>query len=439
MKYPQTRTQFRRMAMALAAAGLLSSGITCAIAATPLRDLTPFFVNYYAPYERGGALGPIFFEAYDGLPAAWAAAGYDKGRDLPKRVIASGSANARAAPNFTNLVARDTASYFIGAEALPASVYQRLFWGPIGGPCEATVVLPAKIYAGLSKTYEQQVQTDLIANAPCDNAPSWPRGIKVTDNRTFAGPIRRSTLDGFEYEAASMRVQRNGVPWATYYFGYRMGSTAGSSNWDNSNRSLFAADFPKFPSSSEDYELVTLPPPFVEGEVIEYVNPKVSPGSSGGHYFYATSEADKNVLDADENWIRTGRNFKSGGYLPVCRLFYRAAGAAAGTHFFTAKADDCETLKALPGFTFEGTPFRASLPKPPSASAGLTDAQRCPAGTLPLYRFFNNAPLGTYQPNHRYITNRDAGRATAIKTEGPFGVVFGAAWIDEGLAMCVPQ
>ena len=432
MKFLYQHVMRTRNAMALAAAGLLSSAIAGAAAFS--RDLSPFFVKYFVPVT---VITPRFTQVYDGIPAIWVGSGYNNDTGLPKRVIASGSSNTRATPNFTNLVANETASYLIGAEALPASVYQRLYGGPVGGPCEATVVLPAKIYAELSKTYEQQVRADLIANSPCENSPGWPRGIKVTDTHTFGGPIRRSTLDGFEYEAASMRVQRNGVPWATYYFGYRMGSTAGSSNWDNTNRSQFAADFPKFPSSSEDYELVTLPPPFVEGEVIEYVNPKVSPGSSGGHYFYATSEADKNVLDADENWIRTGRNFKSGGYLPVCRLFYRAAGAAAGTHFFTAKADDCETLRQLPGFTFEGIPFRASLPK--AASAGLTDAQRCPAGTLPLYRFFNNAPTGAYQPNHRYITNRDAGRATALKTEGPFGVVFGAAWTDEGLVLCVPQ
>lgn len=435
MKYPQTRTYSRHLAMAIAATGLLSSGITGAIATTPVRDLTPFFVNYYKPSERG--LDPLFPEAYDGVPAAWAAAGFNSEFGLPKRVIASGRSFPDAALRFFNRVGNDVRPNYLGAEALPASVYQRLNFGPYGGPCEAAVVLPAKIYAGLSKNYEQTFQSDPSANLACLLFVGYLTGIKVTDIRTFGGPFRRSTLDGFEYEAASMRVQRNGVPWATYYFGYRMGSTAGSSNWDNTNRSLFAADFPKFPSSSEDYELVTLPPPFVEGEVIEYVNPKVSPGSSGGHYFYATSEADKNVLDADENWIRTGRNFKSGGYLPVCRLFYRAAGAAAGTHFFTAKADDCETLRQLPGFTFEGIPFRASLPK--AASAGLTDAQRCPAGTLPLYRFFNNAPLGTYQPNHRYTTNRFAGQATALKTEGPFGVAFGAAWIDEGLAMCVPQ
>ena len=442
MKYPQKHTHFRRMAMALAAAGLLSSTIANAnanaIAATPLRDVTPYFVSYSNLFNRVDIFGEGPFAPYDGVPAAWAAAGYDSLSGLPKRVVASGSAFPYAAPRVVNRVGQDTTRVFAGAEALPTSVYQKTYWGPSGGPCESSVVLPAKMYAGLSKTYEREVKSELLPEgALCFEARSFSGGIKVTDTVTFAGPIRRSTLDGFEYEAASMRVQRNGVPWATYYFGYRMGSTAGSSNWDNTNRSLFAADFPKFPSSSEDYELVTLPPPFVEGEVIEYVNPKVSPGSSGGHYFYATSEADKNVLDADENWIRTGRNFKSGGYLPVCRLFYRAAGAAAGTHFFTAKADDCETLRQLPGFTFEGIPFRASLPK--AASAGLTDAQRCPAGTLPLYRFFNNAPLGTYQPNHRYTTNRFAGQATALKTEGPFGVAFGAAWTDEGLAMCVPQ
>ena len=434
MKYLQMHAGCRRMIMALAVVGLLTSSIANTNAATLTRDLSPFFVSYYKPTERG--LEPLSPEAYDGMPAAWAAAGYDNERGLPKRVIASGSLFPLAEPRFANRAAADTRSYFIGAETLPASVYQRLDWGPVGGPCEVSVVLPAKINAGLSKTYVREVQSALGANS-CYEAIGFPGGIKVTDTLTFGGPIRRSTLDGFEYEAASMRVQRNGVPWTTYYFGYRMGSTAGSSNWDASNRSLFAANFPKFPSSSEDYELATLPPPFVEGEVIEYVNPKVSPASSGGHYFYAASDADKSVLDGDENWIRTGRSFKSGGYLPVCRFLYQAPGAAAGTHFFTARADECEMFKQMAGFTYEGTPFRASLPK--AESAGLTDAQRCPAGTMPLYRFFNNAPAGTYQPNHRYITNRPSGRTTALKTGVTFPVVFGAPWTDEGLALCVPQ
>jgi hypothetical protein len=79
----------------------------------------------------------------------------------------------------------------------------------------------------------------------------------------------------------------------------------------------------------------------------------------------------------------------------------------------------------------------------------VKDEDRCPAGTQPLYRFFNNAPQGEYQPNHRYITNKWAGRSKALKTVAPYQapvgtvypvpVTFGAAWTEEGLTLCVPQ
>ena len=428
MKFLQKHARCWRIAMALAAAGLLSSG--SAGAATLTRDLTPFFVNYFVPVPMELS-PPRYPQLYDGIPEIWAGTGYNNVTGLPKRTVASGSTTVVAAPGFESAVDSDKWP-LVGKEAVPRSILQRIYRGTQGGPCERYVFLPTKIYGGQSMTYSQILggAGDPTVDG-CNNA-GVPGGT-LTDTLTFGGPIRRSTLDGFEYEAASMRVQRKGVPWATYYFGYRMGSTAGSSNWQDSNRSLFAANFPKFPNSSEDYELVTLPPPFVEGEVIEFVNAKVSPASPGGHYFYATSDADKNLLDGDENWIRTGRNFKSGGYLPVCRFFYLAAGAAAGTHFFTARADECETFKQMAGFTYEGTPFRASLPK--VASAGVTDAQRCPAGTLPLYRFFNHAPAGTYQPNHRYITNRLSGSATS----GTLSIDLAALWTDEGLALCVPK
>ena len=408
---------------------LLWCAIAVATAAPPPRDLSPFLVNYYKPVST--PMNPRATQRYDGVPDIWASAGYNNIIGLPKRTVASGSTMVVAAPGFDSDADGEMWARAIGAEALPLSILRRIYRGPQGGPCETWIVLPTKIYAGRSMTYQQNLGG---AGDPSIGGcgTSGILGGPVTDTLTFGGPIRRSTLDGLEYEAASMRVQRNGVPWATYYFGYRMGSTAGSSNWLDSNRSLFAANFPKFPSSSEDYELVTLPPPFVEGEVIEFVNAKVSPTSPGGHYFYAASDTEKNLLDGDENWTRTGRNFKSGGYLPVCRFFYLAPGAAAGTHFFTARADECETFKQMAGFTYEGTPFRASLPK--AASAGVTDAQRCPAGTLPLYRFFNHAPAGAYQPNHRYITNRPSGSATGYALAGA-----SVAWADEGLALCVPQ
>jgi hypothetical protein len=244
----------------------------------------------------------------------------------------------------------------------------------------------------------------------------------VTDRFGLSSPIRRTALDGAEYEAVPLRVDRSGVgEWVTLYFGYRMGQVAGKTG-------------PAVPSAqAEDYELAALPPPFVEGEVVEYVHRPSIAASPWGHFFYAASEADKALLDGNADWMRTGRSFKSGGYLPVCRFFYRPPSGGAATHFYTARADECERFKTQPGFTYEGIAFRASLPRPQQAGQAADDPARCPEKTVPLWRYFNAPASAAVAPNHRYVLNRNVGQAMAT------GSTAIRPWAAEGIALCVPE
>jgi hypothetical protein len=246
--------------------------------------------------------------------------------------------------------------------------------------------------------------------------------LGVSDRFELLAPMRRNAMDGAEYEAVPLRVDRSGVgELVTLYFGYRMGQVAGKTG-------------PSVPSSqAEDYELAALPPPFVEGEVVEYVYRPSIAASPWGHFFYATSEADKALLDGNADWMRTGRAFKSGGYLPVCRFFYRPPSGGAATHFYTARADECERFKTQPGFSYEGIAFRASLPRPQQAGQAADDPARCPEKTVPLWRYFNAPASTSVAPNHRYVLNRNVGQAMAS------GSAAIRPWAAEGIALCVPE
>lgn len=415
--------------------------VVSAIAAGQAVDLTLFYVTYEKPPTA--VFGTPAPNLYDSYPVDWGSS-----RPQVRSLGPAGATEpyAPAALGSMNLVSDDVSAWlrtYVSSADGPLSVYRRVSLGPLGGPCMFLSSgypdpLPTKIRAGTAKVMSAIVfGVPLYPASTCAQggstipgaSSSWP----VNDRLAFGAPIRRTTISGHEYEASPMVMQRNGVPWMTYYFAYRIGIAGGESNWVESSRSAFAADFPKFPSSAENFELTTLPPPIIEGEVVEFVNAKVSPASVGGHYFYASSAEDKAALDASDDWIRTGRQFKSGGYVPVCRFLYKAPGSSTGTHFFTAKADECAQFKTMPGFTYEGTPFRASLPAAPVANVAADDPTRCPPKTVPLYRFFNNPAAGSYLPNHRYLTNRAAGQVTGYAGPGKPA----QTWADEGIALCV--
>lgn len=233
--------------------------------------------------------------------------------------------------------------------------------------------------------------------------------------------LRRTALDGSEYEAVAVNIDVDGSPWLTQHLGYRLGRVAAAS----------ATTVPA--AEREQYDLVSLPEPIVEGLVTEHIYRPVVANSPWGHFFYAASESERALLDDSEDWMRSGREFKSGGYLPVCRFFYRPPNGGPATHFYTAKADECERFKSMAGFTYEGTPFRASLPRPPTTGQAADDAARCPEKTVPLWRYFNQPSNPAVAPNHRYLLTRSVG--------GLMGdtVSSGTPWAGEGIALCVPE
>ncbi len=140
------------------------------------------------------------------------------------------------------------------------------------------------------------------------------------------------------------------------------------------------------------------------------------------HYFVTANAAEIAALDsgAFSGWWRTGQRYQvdttpADGLVPVCR-FFTAAYAGKASHFFTASAAECEHVKTMPDWTYEGVAFYARMP----------DAQgNCDPGTAAIHRLFNNGQGGA--PNHAYTAD-----ATKLNT------LVGAGWISEGTAYCTP-
>lgn len=316
------------------------------------------------------------------------------------------------------------------------------FFGPRGSPCkEEPSVLPHQLFAG-----DKLTETNRWRDSPVEGCgPNYfvgpgPVRWAVVDDIVFSAPQRRRTLDGSEYDASAMRITRSGVPWATYFWGRNLGLVAGRRDWlpQQLLSHPLLADWPSAPLVERDFELTTLPPPAVEGEVIEFVKQTDGDASSGGHYAYATDFAERTALDFDETraWARTGRSFKTGGYVSVCE-FSLAVSPVSRSLFFTANADECMALRTAaqrnaatvgPSLAYRGIAFNASFAanKPDSASPA-----QCPIASIPLYRLYNAASgknASPAPPNHRFTTSADVVRAMTAR-----------GWIDEGRAMCVPQ
>jgi hypothetical protein len=156
--------------------------------------------------------------------------------------------------------------------------------------------------------------------------------------------------------------------------------------------------------------------------VVEYYNRGLD------HYFITSNPAEIRDLDAGVHpgWVRTGLRFlaydrQAPGTNPVCR-FYRAP-AYGDSHFYSASPAECAaTAAAHPvDWIYEGANvFYIALP---------SIFGNCPAGTHPMWRFYNNRTV-----NHRYtadVSVRDNLRATP-------------GWIAEGygadaVIMCSPN
>jgi hypothetical protein len=120
------------------------------------------------------------------------------------------------------------------------------------------------------------------------------------------------------------------------------------------------------------------------------------------HYFISALAGDIDALDTGRiaGWVRTGQSFavfptqaaSGGSAQAVCRIIIPPP--HGDSHFFGRSAQECsETLSKFP-FMSQETPsaFFIALP-----AAGV-----CPAGTVPVYRVFDNRA----DANHRYMTSR---------------------------------
>ena len=252
--------------------------------------------------------------------------------------------------------------------------------------------------------------------------------LQAREIYTYGAPIRRLTIDGGQYDASPMTLQRNGVPWMSYFWAYRIGLVAAKSDWDGVNAAKVPelVNFFSLPSPANNFELLALPPPRIEDDVVEYVNRNDFPKQPGGQFFYAVRAEDKALLDSVPNWARTGGSFKSGGYVSVCR-FYGGKNGGPNTHFYSADDKECAALKSVPQLSYEGQTFAVNMPMPGGNADGT---KPCPIDSKPLYRLYNNASYsnGRYVSNHRYTTDHNE-VALAVR-EG---------WADEGQVMCVPQ
>lgn len=104
----------------------------------------------------------------------------------------------------------------------------------------------------------------------------------------------------------------------------------------------------------------------------------------------------------------------------MCRFWSGPTFAPKSVHFLTAFPAECARLKADPQWRFEGNAFAVFMPDARGA---------CPAGTVPLYRLYNNGDGGV--PLHDFVT-REIDRTWRIDH----------GWTPEGagpgVAGCVP-
>ncbi|MBK8742833.1 MAG: hypothetical protein IPM02_26625 [Betaproteobacteria bacterium] len=178
---------------------------------------------------------------------------------------------------------------------------------------------------------------------------------------------------------------------------------------------------------------------FQDGSVIAIAKPTFQPFTVAEFYntnlnnYFITADANEAVAidsgSAGPGWGRTGRTFKSGGNLAVCR-FYGSQVPGPNSHFYTVSPAECQGLKdaqfpagdprraTVKSWNFESLDFLSTEP-----SLGA-----CPVGKVPVYRAYNSGFSQNIDSNHR-ITSSPA----AIKE------VVARGWTDEGMVMCAPM
>jgi hypothetical protein len=124
-------------------------------------------------------------------------------------------------------------------------------------------------------------------------------------------------------------------------------------------------------------------------------------------------------------WIATGSTFSvwdgpGVDILNVCRFFSVAFGARS-SHFYSNNATECPGLQNGGVWTLES--FNAFF-------MIRSGDGTCPAGTIPLYRLYNNGQGGA--PNHRYTVDPKVRAAMIARNWSPEGNG------NDGVFACLP-
>lgn len=162
-------------------------------------------------------------------------------------------------------------------------------------------------------------------------------------------------------------------------------------------------------------------------EVVEFYEPYLD-------RYFITADAQEQIVAESGTigwWRRTGRTFKSGGTVPVCRFHGNPTidpstnlPFGPNTYFYTADPGTCNFLNSILDFSVaaKGMVFdRFDFSTTPAIQ------HTCPPFLAPVYRAYNNGFALGIDSNHRYSTDRSA-----------ILEVVGRGWIDEGIVFCAP-
>jgi hypothetical protein len=152
--------------------------------------------------------------------------------------------------------------------------------------------------------------------------------------------------------------------------------------------------------------------------------------SAWNFYFLTAGPAEIAALDGGAfggAWQRTGQQFNvyplAGAPASSSTVFrfFSTIFAPKSSHFYTANVAEYNALVNGVGWQLEGPVFSTPLP----ALDGT-----CPAGSIPIYRMYNNGMGGA--PNHRFTTDIN------VRTQ-----MLAAGWIAEGygigVTFCSPE
>ncbi len=163
-----------------------------------------------------------------------------------------------------------------------------------------------------------------------------------------------------------------------------------------------------------------------ETPVVEFYNRELD------HYFMSASPGEINDLDTGVHpgWIRTGYRFLAytdpalapPGATPVCRFYLRPE--VGDSHFYSGDLAECAATAARFGASWIEESTAVFWILLPDRTTGT-----CPAGTRPVYRFFN-----TMRTNHRYTAEVEERELLRVAP----------GWIPEGygpdaVIMCSPE